>query len=135
MKNLIALLFLFAFVGAKAQSIVSVIPTDGTVITEWDNTDVRIQVSATVDVPNLYAAVFSVDPIGKTKVLNGKNDNKGAAVTFPSSNGDYKKFEIIIKLASGIKEGEHTLRVDLYGKNFRDLVDSREITFSIKYIQ
>lgn len=134
MKKIIFLLLIaFSFIGANAQSITSIRP-NGETIQQLDASHVRIGVSATLD-QTAYAVVFSIDPIGQTKVLQGKNNNAGAAVTFPSSRGDYKLFEIVI-IANKVLDPTipHRLRVDVYGTSFRDLVDSQETTFTIKYI-
>lgn len=135
MKKILFFLLIVIGFSANSQSITSILPSGGQLITMWDKSDIRIPVSATVDIPNAYAVVFSIDPIGKTKVLQGKNNNAGAAVTFPSSRGDYKLFEIVI-IANKVLDPTipHRLRVDVYGTSFRDLVDSQETTFTIKYI-
>lgn len=129
MKKLFFVIALLFSVTAFSQSITTITPTNGQSIYEPDNTFVRIPVSATLDA-TAYAVVFSVDPIGKTKVLKGKNQNLWGGVAFPSSNGNYMFYELT-SILDGIEEGEHTLRVDVYGKNFRDLVDTQEVTFYI----
>jgi hypothetical protein len=129
MKNLIILSFLvLASFIVKAQTITSITPNGEQEISIFNN---RIPVSATLD-QTAYAVGFAIDPVGPTKVLKGKNNNAGAAVTFPSSRGDYKYYEITIILNCELAPGEHTLRVDVYGANFRDLVDSREVTFTVQ---
>jgi hypothetical protein len=126
-KFLVLLISVLTFSFAKAQSINSISPS-GETITFLDNSYVRISVSATLD-KKAFAVVFSVDPIGATKLQRGKNNNAWAGVAFPSGNGDLKFYELTAIL-DGIEPGEHTLRVDVYSDS-KTLVDSRETTFTI----
>jgi hypothetical protein len=131
MKQLLLLFaIIFSFV-ASSQTIQFIRPTAGQMVYE-DPFYARVPVSALLD-QTAYAVVFSVDPIGKTKVLNGKNNNYWAGVAFPSSLNSTLTLYELTAILDGISEGEHTLRVDVYGKNFRDLTDSQEITFYIEY--
>lgn len=131
MKKLIVLLLIaFSFMGANSQSITSILPSYGTVIEQLDSSDVRVEFKTTLDA-SAYMVVFSVDPIGKTKVLKGKNNNFFAGL----ASWDWEPFSWKLPVSlDGISEGPHTLRVDVYGTSFRDLVDSQEIEFTIKYI-
>lgn len=124
MKKLLFGILILISTASFSQTILTVTPADGSTISVSD----RIPVSATLD-KTAYAVVFSVDPVGETKVLKGKNKNSGAAVTFPSSDGDYKKFSITVILNTELAPGAHTLRIDVYGIGFKDLVDTQEITF------
>lgn len=128
MKKLLFGIFILISTASFSQNIVSTNPTDGHTYYEFDPSHVRIAVNATLD-QTAYAVVFSVDPIGKTKVLKGKNNNYWAGVAFPSSASNYELTAIL----DGIEPGEHTLRIDVYGTSFRDLTDTQEITFYISY--
>jgi hypothetical protein len=123
MKKLITFLLIAISFTSFGQTIIATTPTDGGVVTLTNS----LYVSATLD-QTAYAVVFSIDPSGKTKVLNGKNKNLWAGVAFPSSRGNYMYYELT-SILNGITPGEHTLRIDVYGANFRDLTDTREITF------
>jgi hypothetical protein len=128
MKKYLLIIALLFSLSSYSQTVQLTYPSNGHTYYELDPSHVRISFSAYLD-QTAYAVVFSVDPVGKTKVLNGKNNNVWAGVAFPSSRANYELTGIL----DGIAEGEHTLRIDVYGKNFRDLTDSQEITFYIEY--
>lgn len=123
MKKLFLLLLVLVSVASFSQTVQTVTPNDGDIISAID----LLHVTATLD-KTAYAVVFSIDPVGPSKVLKGKNKNLAAGVAYPSSRGDFKFYEWT---ASGLTPGEHTLRVDVYGTSFKDLTDSREITFYV----
>lgn len=123
MKNLFFVIAILFSLNSFSQTVQTVTPGDGDQISAIG----LMQVTATLD-ETAYAVVFSLNPVGKTKVLKGKNKNFGSGIGWPSSNGDFKFYEWT---AENIVPGEYTLRVDVYGTSFRDLTDSREVTFYV----
>jgi hypothetical protein len=132
MKKFLFLIAILFSLTSYSQSVQTTYPTSGHTYYEFDPSHVRTAFTAILD-QTAYAVVFSVDPIGTTKVLKGKNNNYWAGVAFPSGANSTLTYYSLTGILDGIAEGEHTLRVDVYGKNFRDLTDSREITFFIEY--
>lgn len=131
---LVIMVFALAFV-SKAQSITSVTPSEGTVITFLDNAHARIVAKATVSNPGLYAIAFYVDPVGKQRVLQGKNKNLAAAITFWGQpiveDGEVVGYTYEVPLIiDGITKGDHTLRVETYSTGFK-VIESVDTKFVI----
>lgn len=132
MKNLILLIVSILTLSANAQNIVEVLPKDMAVIEFPDDSHVRVGVKATID-QKVFAVVFSVDPDGVQKILKGKNKNYWAGVTFwDQKNAQGQSVYELTSILDGIREGTHTLRVDVFSDK-NTIVATQEITFAINY--
>lgn len=109
------------------QSIISTSPVEGQ---NYSSLYTRIPVKA-ITATDAYAVVFSIDPVGPVKLLQGRNDVLWAGVTFwDQKNSENQSVWELTAIVDGIKPGTHKYRVDVYS-NKRTIVATRETTFTV----